>query len=80
METLKEKIEKPEYDFRPTGYPDLDAINGLIRLADRYAKEGNIEKCKELSNKAEKALNERYNAVMDTLNNRKNEKTNINTD
>lgn len=64
METLKEKIEKPEYDFRPTGYPDLDAINGLIRLADRYAKEGNIEKYKELSNKAEKALSERYNAVM----------------
>ena len=67
METIKEKIiREPEYDFRPTGYPDLDAINGLIRLAGRYAEEGNIEKYKELSNKAKKALDERYNAVMDT--------------
>jgi len=52
----KEKVEKLEYDFRPTGYPELDAINGLIELADRYAKEGNLEKSEELSNKAEKAL------------------------
>ena len=79
METLKEKFE---YDFRPTGYPDLDAINGLIRLADRYAKDGNIEKYKELSNKAKKALDERYNAVMNTTNPNFNrdEETNANTD
>ena len=38
----KEKIREPECDFRPTGYPDLDTINGLIKLADRYRKEGNI--------------------------------------
>lgn len=66
IETIKEKITELGYDFRPTGYPDLDAINGLIELADRYMKEGNIEKCKELYNKAEKALSERYNAVMGT--------------
>lgn len=67
METIKEKkITELEQDFRPTGYPDLDAINGLIKLADRYRKEGNIEKCKELSNKVKKALDERYNAVIGT--------------
>ena len=82
METLKEKNRKPEYDFRPTGYPDLDAINGLIKLADRYMKESNIEKCKELQNTVKKALDERYNAVMGITNPKfsRNEKTNIDPD
>lgn len=53
-----------EYDFRPTGYPDLDAINGLIRLADRYAKEGNIEKANELSNRAQEYLDKIKSKVL----------------
>ena len=67
LETTKEKkIREFEYDFRPTGFPWLDAINGLIKLADRYAKEGNLEKSKELSDKIEKALDEIRNETIGT--------------
>lgn len=53
-----------EYDFRPTGFPELDAINGLIQLADRYARDNNIEKANELSNKAQEALDKIKNKVL----------------
>lgn len=53
-----------EYDFRPTGFPELDAINGLIKLADSYARDGNIEKANELSNKAKEALDKIKSKVL----------------
>lgn len=53
-----------EYDFRPTRFPELDAINGLIQLADMYARDGNIEKANELSNKAQEALDKIKNKVL----------------
>lgn len=55
---MTERKETSGYDFRPTGFPELDAINGLIKLAHEYAKNGNLEKSKELASKAETALNE----------------------
>lgn len=64
------KMEEPqriigfEYDFRPTGFHELDAINGLIQLADRYARDNNIEKANELSNKAQEALDKIKNKVL----------------
>lgn len=53
-----------EYNFRPTGYTDLDAINGLIQLADRYARDGSIEKTNELSNTAQEALDKISNKAL----------------
>jgi len=57
-------MTKPKYDFRPTGFPELDAINGLIKLADKYAEMGNMEKCKELTASIEKALSKIKKAVI----------------
>lgn len=53
MAELKKKIIRPEYDFSPTGFSELD---GLIRLADKYAEQGNMEKCHELTAEIEEAL------------------------
>lgn len=51
------RIKEPEYDFSSSpDFPELDAINGLIRLADEYAEQGNMEKYHELTAMIEKAL------------------------
>ena len=65
MAKLK-RMKEPEYDFSSTGteFPELDAINGLIKLADEYAERGNMEKYRELCAKVEKALANIKNSVI----------------
>jgi hypothetical protein len=57
-------MKEPEYDFSPTDFPELDAINGLIKLADEYAERGNMKKYRELCAKVEKALANIKNSVI----------------
>lgn len=52
------------YDFRPTGFPELDAINGLISLAAKYAQNGDLEKSRELASKAGAALDKITKTVL----------------
>lgn len=63
MTELK-RIRGPEYNFSSTEFPELDAINGLIKLADEYAERGNMEKYRELCAKIEKALARIKNSVI----------------
>ena len=63
MADLK-KIIKPEDGSSSTKFPELDAINGLIRIADEYRKNGEKEKCDELTAKIQKALDRIKNEVI----------------
>ena len=63
MTDLK-RIKETEYDFSLTNSPELDAINGLIRLADEYTEQGNIEKCHELTAMIADALGKIRDAVI----------------
>lgn len=54
---MTKQIEASGYDFKPKRFPELDAINELIKSAYEYAVNGNLEKSKELYSKAEVTLN-----------------------
>ena len=54
---MSNKIRKIKFDIKPTGFPELDTIIELIKLADKYAKIGDLEKSNELASKVGTALN-----------------------